>query len=303
MSLKSCFPAIFALALSCAKGKSGTETPPPPAEPANAPPRTWQENWLGHSQLIARAFYDDDVAVYYDKDVDPAAKWTWKYMGDLWRYVKKTYGGHGPDGRLFAIFHTNKYSGGHPGYYYDALHNFRNVVDCGPGPWLSITSGEIDLPTHEVFHIVESTSFNTRGSVGNGVIWGDSKFAEIFQYDVYKGLGLDADAERWYNKVINVSDDFPRANTFWFRDWLFPVYRDHGKTQVLVNFFKLLSVYFPKDSTGRYTRTLNWGEFIHFFSGAAGADLKQQATLAFGWPAEWEVQLANAKKTFPDLKY
>jgi hypothetical protein len=44
---------------------------------------------------------------------------------------------------------------------------------------------------------------------------------------------------------------------------------------------------------------MNWGEFVHFWSGAAGVNLKALATAAFGWPAEWETQFNNARTQFP----
>lgn len=277
-----------------------------PKEPAGAPPLTWKEHWFDHTQLLTRVYYDDDLVVYYDPAVDSRINWPFKFVGDVWRYTKKTYGGHGPDSRLFAVFHTDKYSGGHPDYYFSASHDNRNVIDCGPGPWLT-QEGNIDMPTHEIFHIVESTSFNTRGSVGFGTapngIWGDSKFAEIYQYDVYLGLGLDTEAKRWYDQVINKAEGFPKANSFWFRDWLYPFYNNYGKTKVLVSFFKLLSENFPKDADRKYTRKLNWGEFVHFSSGAAKTDLKAMAQNAFGWSADWESQLLKARQDFPAVTY
>lgn len=299
---------LLLLSLSSAECKKKTAglTIPGDTDPAGAPVKTWQEHWFDHNQLLTRVFYDDDIAVYYDKDVDRSITWPFKFVGDIWRYTKKTYGGHGNDPRLYAIFHTGRYGGGHPGYYFEALHDNRNVIDCGTGPWLT-QAGNIDLPSHEVFHIVESASFHAKGSPGFGNppngIWGDSKFAEIYQYDLYLGLGMTGEAERWYNEKIKDANDNPRAGTYWFRDFLYPAYRDYGKTTLLVNFFKLLAYHFPKDNSNRYTRSMNWGEFIHFFSGAAGASLKPLATTAFGWPADWETQWVKAKADFPGVQY
>ncbi|TDQ10046.1 hypothetical protein [Pedobacter metabolipauper] len=275
-------------------------------EPAGTPPRTWKEHWFDHIQTVSRVYYDADLAVYYDGDVDRTILWPFKFIGDVWRYTKKTYGGHGPDPILYAIFHTNKYSGGHPDYYFSASHDYRNVIDCGPGPWLT-QSGNIDLPTHEIFHIVESATFDTKGSVGFGNypngIWGDSKFAEIFQYDVYLGLNMPDEAKRWHDNVLNQTTTFPAPGSLWYKNWLFPWYNEHGKTQVLVDFFKLISENFPKNATNNYTRKLNWGEFIHFSSGAAKFDMKAQATIAFGWNDQWEREYAKAKTDFPKVKY
>ena len=55
----------------------------------------------------------------------------------------------------------------------------------------------------------------------------------------------------------------------------------------MARFFRLLAQHFPRDADGTYTRRMNWGEYIHFTSGAAAADLRSQAARAFGWPREW----------------
>jgi hypothetical protein len=48
---------------------------------------------------------------------------------------------------------------------------------------------------------------------------------------------------------------------------------------------------------------MNWGEYIHFTSGAAAADMSAQATRAFGWPREWAGQLEHARAHFPAITY
>jgi hypothetical protein len=265
---------------------------------AQTPPATWQEHWFEHNQLLSRVFFDNDVAIYYDNDVSRSITWPNSYMGDVWRYTKSVYGNFGSDPHLFAIFHTNKYSGGHPSTYFDASHDNRNVIDVGPGPWTSGgTGGDLDIATHEVAHIVEGASKGIHGSPAFG-IWGDSKWAEIFIYDVYKGLGKTNEANRWFNQMQNSTDNFPRANTHWFRDWFYPIYNSYGGTAVLNRFFTLLAQYFPK-SGNSYSRGMNWGEFVHFWSGAAGVNLKSLATTAFGWPAEYETQFNQARIDFP----
>jgi hypothetical protein len=71
----------------------------------------------------------------------------------------------------------------------------------------------------------------------------------------------------------------------------------------MARFFRLLAAHFPQDADRTYTRRLNWGEYIHFSSGAAGADLRTQAARAFGWPREWTDQLDHARAQFPDVTY
>jgi len=261
------------------------------------PPATWQEHWFEHNQVVSRVFYDNDLALYYDNDVNRAVTWPQQYLGDVWRYTKRTYGYFGDDPHLFAIFHTNKYSGGHPSGYFDPSHDNRNVIDVGPGPW-NATGNDFDLTTHEVAHIVEGDSKNSHNSPARG-IWGDSKWAEIFNYDVYVNLGRTADATRWYNLMMSsTGDNFPRAGTKWFKDWFYPIYSQYGGNKLLNRFFVYLALYFPKNGSD-YSRGMNMGEFVHFWSGAAGANLKAQATTAFGWTAEYEAQFTAAQAAFP----
>jgi len=155
--------------------------------------------------------------------------------------------------------------------------------------------------THEIAHVVEGASKGIHNSPAFP-IWGDSKWAEIFNYDVYKSLGMDSDATRWYNMMITGSDNFPKPNTFWFRDWFYPIYSQNGESQVLNNFFVVLSQNFPKNGNN-YSRDMNMGEFVHFWSGACGKNLQPLAENAFGWQLEWNTQFFNAKAEFPNIQY
>ena len=252
---------VTVLNLACSKNSEPQrETDlPPPAE-------TWKEHWFEHEQLVKRVYYDNSIAVYYDSDVLNTIKWPFSHIKNVWEYSKSIYGemhGQTGDQRLYAIFHTGKYSGGHPSYYYDESHDFKNVIDCGsvdPKAWETGQGNDLDLVTHEIGHLVESTTFNTQGSP-SFPIWKDSKWIEIYIYDVYKGLGMEKDTQRWYDLMINNKDNFPRENTQWFKNWFYPIYTQHGESKVLVNYFKTLSENFPKDNSGAYTRDLNFGEF------------------------------------------
>jgi hypothetical protein len=268
------------------------------------PPATWQEHWFEHVQNVKLIAFDDHAAIYADDDVDrQSASWLLPFMSRLWQYSKNTYGAFGNDPHIYSIHHQGRYSGGHPSTYFDASHDNRNVSDCGPGPW---GMGAVDLPSHEVAHVVEGANNGVHGSPAFP-IWRDSKWAEIYQYDVYLALGMTADAQRLHTRFSATTDSFPRAGTRWFRDWFFPLYRDRGGIQVMVRFFRLLAMHFPKANTAgggrRYTRDLNFGEYVHFTSGAAGADLKPLATTAFGWPAEREAEWAKARADFPGVTY
>jgi hypothetical protein len=284
----------------------GVDVPPGPDLAGNldggrlpAPPATWQEHWFEHVQNVKLVAYNDDVAIYFDDDVRGGLDWIFPFMTRLWRYTKATYDlGPEPQNRLFAIFHQGKYSGGHPSTYFDASHDRRNVSDCGPGPW---TTPGYDVPSHEAGHVVEGANNGIHNSPAFP-LWGDSKWMEFYQYDAYVALGMTAEAKRLFDRFTATTDNFPRPGTRWFRDWFYPLWKDHGGAQVMVKFFKLLATHFPKNGTS-YSRNLNWGEFVHFMSGAAGKDLKMMATTAFGWPPEREAQFTKARADFSMITY
>lgn len=283
-----------------------------PIDPPGAPPKTWQEHWGSHNAMLQRMYYNDDVAIYFDEDIDKKIIWPNQFMTDVWRYTKKVYGDFGEENRLYVIFHAQKASGGHPAGYMDKHHDYRNVIDNGAGvanAWLNDSFDSYGMPVHEVAHIVEGVSKQVRESPAFE-IWGDSKWAEIYAYDVFLGLGKTDAAKALYDKHINYSDNFPSPGTYWFRDWFYPIYKNYGGSKVLNEFFELLAEHFPKmpdpendNKNLIYSRRMNYGEFFHFWSGAAGANLKDQATLAFGWRTEWEAQFIQAQKDFPEITY
>ena len=79
-----------------------------------AAPAMWQEHWFDHTELVQLVYEDDDLALYYDSEVDRSITWPNTTFSDVWEYVKTVYGSYGQDKKLYAILHTNKYSGGHP---------------------------------------------------------------------------------------------------------------------------------------------------------------------------------------------
>ena len=281
-------------------------------DPANTPPliSNWQEHWFEHNLLVTRVAFDDHAAIFFDDDVDRAqAPWLLDYLSRQWQYFKYTYGSFGPDRRIYSIHHQGRFFGGHPGDRFSTLHDFRNSSDIGVGSWVE-SGGNHDIASHEVCHVVESTNNSVHGSPAFGV-WGDSKWAEFCQYDLYVALGMTADVNRVFTQFTNTRDSFPRANTAWFRDWFYPLWRDRGRAQVMVRFFGLLAQHFPKNAQDHgqglhqhYTRGMNLGEFVHFMSGAASANLLNQARTAFGVNTnDWETQLNQARITFPQITY
>ena len=106
-----------------------------------------------------------------------------------------------------------------------------------------------NCPAHEIGHTVESANNGTHGSPAYEV-WGDSKWAEFYIYDVYTALGMHRDAKRVHRQFAGNRDDFPRRGTRWFRDWFYPLWRDCGQAAVMDRFFRLLAGHFPQDPTG-----------------------------------------------------
>ena len=200
-----------------------------------AAPAMWQEHWFDHTELVQLVYEDDDLALYYDSEVDRSITWPNTTFSDVWEYVKTVYGSYGEDKKLYAILHTDKYSGGHPSTFMDESHDFRNVVDCGPYTWQEEDPDlGLSMMIHEVGHIVEGA---TNGIQYNPAwdIWGDSKWAEIFVYDVYRGIGKEEFAKHTYDDFMNNVDDYPRPGTMWFRNWFYPIYSNYGESALLNN--------------------------------------------------------------------
>ncbi len=96
--------SLIAISFSFYYGKSlqtGTQ--------AGAPPKKWKEHWFEHNLTVSLVYYDDNVAVYYDKDVDKSVTWPFKTISDAWGYVKRTYGTFGDSTRLYTVFHQGRY--------------------------------------------------------------------------------------------------------------------------------------------------------------------------------------------------
>jgi len=308
------FMALGAVALvACSSDEVTTEE----KEPEGTPPKTWQEDWGEgkdkHDMLLQRVYYDDDVAIYFDEDMDFSQTWLNTLLPKVWRYTRSVYGDFGEENRLYCVMHATKYSGGHPASYINSSHHYRNTIDNGSGTdgkhsWKD-EYNSYGIPIHEIGHIVEGASLGIRESPAFG-IWGDSKWCEIYTYDVYKGVGMNTEARLTYDLCMATSDIYPRAGTYWFRDWFYPVYSSYGESKVLSRYYELLAANFPTEldveeggRNRKYTRGMTMGEFIHFWSGAAKTNLKARATIAFGWSDDYEAQFQQAQKDFPDIKY
>ncbi len=263
------------------------------------PPLNWTEHWFEHNQVLTRVYYDDCVALYFDGDVAPAAKdWLASFISRAWSYSLATYGKMGEE-RVYAVVHQGRYGGGHVALAIDDTHDHRNVIDMGSTSW---AEGKYDLPAHLLGFVVDSSAAHTKFESPKGAHYGNVGFPLIYKYDLFLGLGLDATAATSlvdYNAAFN---DKPFAGTYWFRDWLLPIWRDHGHAQVFANYQSLLEKYYPADSEKRMP-TMNYGQYFHFMSGAAGVDLVPLAREAFEWHADFDEEVASAKADFSAIKY
>jgi hypothetical protein len=282
-----------------------------PDTDANAPSSSWKEHWFEHKQTVKLVKYNAEVALYYDDDMDRNILWPLRKSEEVWKYTKRVYAPFkGKDTRLNVVLHYGKYGGGHPFTYFDDGHDNRTGIDIGSNnSWADTSGWNLDVITHEIGHLVEG-GFNGVKESPAFDIWGDSKWMEIYIYDVYKGLGWENERLRAYNSCMGTVDNFPRPGTQWFKNWFYPIYSLHGETATLDRFFKLLAEHFPKRTNAygmEYTRRMNMGEFVHFWSGAAKTDLKDLALAAFGpndWNgAAWAPQLDAAKTTFAKITY
>ncbi len=211
---------------------------------------------------------------------------------------------------LLAFFHQDRYHGGTVVNRFDDFAGFRNTIDVGDNGWSVNNATLRDVITHEECHIVEGASQGVHESPAYGEIWGDSKWAEICQYDFYRRSGRTADATRVFGQYMNNRDNLPRGATqaAWFRDWFHPLYVETGSDMKFMDrFFGLLNQHFPKrlennDRNLIYTRRMNAGEFVHFMSGAVGRDLSTMAQQAFN-TGFTRAQFDQARATFPGITY
>jgi hypothetical protein len=278
-------------------GSAGqTNTGPCPG--GEAPPETWQEHWFEHDQLLTLAGYDDCVAVYVDAEMDPADTTRLQdFVSRAWEYNLQNYGALDQN-RLFAIFHSGKYQGGHMVPYYETTHDSRSVIDGGRNVW---PEDDFDLPAHLLSFAVESLGGHAKHGSPASWIWQDDAFAEIYKYDLYLGLGMQQQAAAAFDAFEPHAHRHPFPASYWFADFYYPIWRDHGETQVLVRFFELLREHYPVE--GGVMPDMTWGEFIHFLSGAAGVNVEVQATYAFGWTSQWTVELEQARSDYPAISY
>lgn len=273
-----------------------------------APPPTIVDGIRQGNPVVRRVSYDDDVAVYFGEGLSTDATWMVDHVRAVWRYMKRTYGPFGPDPRLYVVAHANRaYDYATIGTRFDAAFGHRNVIDLGGSwDWQRPAPVNYEVITHELAHLIEGGGKDTRESP-SFEFWKDGPWPEIAVYDLYRGVGREAWAEDWKRRMLeNTNGSYMTAvlpgQYHFFRDWFYPIYRQYGGAAVLNRYFTLLSQCFPKrpmpGGGQEYARRATFGEVVHFWSAAAGADLKPLAARAFGWSRRMDAELAQAQQTF-----
>ena len=217
------------------------------------PPASWQEHWFDHRQLLQLYYSDDDCAIYLDPDVRQppgplAAAVHRPGLAVLQGDVRRT--GSGP-----TRASTPSTTPGGTAAATPAITSAPCTITTTSATAAWTAGGRAstlarELPAHEIGHSVESANNGVHGSPAYE-IWGDSKWAEFYIYDLYTALGMDRDAKHVHRRFTGNSDDFPRPGTRWFRDWFYPLWRECGQAAVMARFFRQLADAFPP-RRGRY---------------------------------------------------
>ncbi len=292
---------------------------------STTPRKEWMETWN-----VKLWIFDDPITVKKVKEIGNVAFYMPEentvndvnelYYGvyaEQWDYVWDTYGDVLSDPRLYVLLFPQKDGGGIASIfdYRSADGKYTNAVYIkAHQDWFKENKKEgyiYDVMAHEICHIVEGVGGGYNGSMFYPV-WKDSKWAEIFQYDIFKNTGSPR-AATWHQAYTTSSngDDFPNPDkkSHWYRDFFYPTYAKYGQTELLKNFWKLQGIHYKKKN-GDFQGTSenpggrgNLGEFIHFWSGAAGVDVKPDAIKAFGWNEQFEMWLQKAKRDYPGVVY
>lgn len=268
-------------------------------DPDGSPPRAMVESWGGYSEKVNRQILINGVGVFYDADVDREIEWPLSFYGKIWPEILSKYGFFGNGASLHVVGHGDAAAPTFSGNYLQTETENKNVIDL-PITELELTAQTSDLSLKLLGQLVEGGNNRANGAPAT-TVWGES-FVEIFTYDMYMALDLEADAERVKTAYLESTSNLPVAGTNWFQDWLLPIYENYNGIGIFSNFFSTIAEFYPTNG-GSYVSDFTVGEFIHFWSGAAGDDLQPMFEEAFGWNDTWAQELVIAQAKYPDLPY
>lgn len=285
-------------------------------------PQLSEEKWGILTESMRKVNEYPDTALYYNEKTVVCPVTMRKYaefIDQVWGYTKYIYGNSfGPEGSiLFAYFHggieyiVSPYARNH--FFKESkCRNVIHLTQPRQSAWTggNLTSDRTDEILRAVSLLVVSTVKNVYfNPAGSDDVWGfeAEPWTEIFMYDIYRGLEMENDAKRILNKSWKKAHPYPKpGTTYWFRDWWFPLYNTYGGARILNNYFEILARHFTRKNVMEwsYEREMNLGEFVHFFSGAVGSNLRELAVNnAFAWDQRYEQQWKKAKSDFPRIRY
>lgn len=296
----------------------------------------WPETWPNfnfdngyHTGNLVCKYSNDDIAIFVNPaDVNAEGKsmldldlsWMYEPYTKMWVAIRETYkDSYGEylvsDPKLYIVPHYHADGGGlgRLFQYRDQDQLFRNIVHISVGknsgwrwennPGNGSTNFLYDVTTHEIGHIIEGIGSGKKNSPFYAV-WLDSKWAEIFQYDIF-GKMDPYHQQVWHREYMQLgkhAEQKPAPGAEWYAKWLYPTYRDFGGDQLFLRFFALLGEHYAQRN-GELLGNGNLGEYVHFMSGAAGHDVTAYAKDAFGWCDEWELQLTEARRRYSAVTY
>ncbi|GAU97288.1 hypothetical protein RvY_08611 [Ramazzottius varieornatus] len=283
-----------------------------------SPERNWKENY--HNQIVTMQLmaYDNDISVYFDENTvdDNERSWIFTNIGPLWRHAKQQYGSQDttskPSPRLIAAFHSGKNEGCKISSQKLSDNNpsaIQYVLDCktyDAEVWNDLSPLWMEQIASSMAVFAANYAHDIAGNPASAI--DGSAVQSIILFDFYMALRMNEDAKKVVQNATEPVQDAVSGPS-WFRDWYLPLYYRFNGSELLSRYFLILSENFPSslDSQGvrRYTRNMtNVGEFVHFWSGAAGADLRDFYKLVFGsWSAKDEESFKDAQRTFPKLRY
>nr|WP_321408453.1 discoidin domain-containing protein [uncultured Carboxylicivirga sp.] len=263
-----------------------------------APERFLTQQWNGQEQPLYREYFDSNVGIYYDENVDREITWTRSFTSQVWGYARDRY--ELGSNLVYAVFHSTEVTP-FVGNIYDESTTNKYLFD------ITLHEGDAsdsdkDLIIEMISEIVQKSAFGVNTSPASD-LW-QAKWKEIFMYDVYTVLNMDEDAQRIKDTYLDLAVTYPSADTYWFKNWFLSIYETYEGGITLGKFFETVSINFPLDDLGiSYDHQLNMGEFVHFFSAATGDDIQALAETAFGWNDEWNTELLQARSDFPNVDY
>lgn len=265
------------------------------------PPSILQENWLNHTETLEKVFSDEDIVIYYDPNVSRQVNWPKKFVGDAWRYLKRNYNldqiaGLNRNEKLHVIFHSGASNGSNgQSYnssaltYFDISSECRNIIDVSSSEksnaWVVEHNGdELDTISQQFGNMV---IYLYRGGKDAPTFLhldkNDAEFVKIITFDMYRGLSLYGEQERFFRKALNSrspgSGETEKKQVNYFKDWYYPIYNSFGELHVIRKYLKLSAAYYPTVSATRHFNVtqegeqgheplrMNLGEFVHFWSG------------------------------------